>query len=179
MGNIQASWVVFRTFVGSHSVVALPVWRHYDFCRVQTRWWYIIITSAFFNLKKRFTSSKTTVSSLTLSLWCISVICTTEINLFKIPLLYFPCNKELSLLFCDKPLPIRIWYIGLWNSGHIRKPEATYPAIALQALEAGIVGKARAFERTIMSRRSHENSIDEKRRIRNERNKRKRLSRIM
>ena len=51
--------------------------------------------------------------------------------------------------------------------------------IALQAVEAGIEGKARAFERTIMSRRSRENSIDEKRRIRNERNKRKRLSRIM
>ena len=77
-------------------------------------------------------------------------------------------------MFCDKPLPIRIWYIGLWNSGHTRKP-----AIALQALKAGIEGKARAFERTIMSRRSRENSIDEKRRIRNERNKRKRLSRIM
>jgi len=43
----------------------------------------------------------------------------------------------------------------------------------------GIEGKARAFERTIMSRRLRENSIDEKRRIRNERNKRKRLSRIM
>ena len=99
--------------------------------------------------------------------------------MLKIPLLYFPCYKQFSLLFCDKPLPIRIWYIGLWNSGRTRKPEATKPAIALQAVEAGIEGKARAFERTIMSRRSRENSIDEKRRIRNERNKRKRLSRIM
>ena len=93
--------------------------------------------------------------------------------MLKIPLLYFPCNKQFSLLFCDKPLPIRIRYIGLWNSEHRHKP------IALQALEAGIEGKAHAFERTIMSRRSRENSIDEKRRIRNERNKRKRLSRIM
>jgi len=82
-------------------------------------------------------------------------------------------------LFCDKPLPIRIWYIGLWNSGHTCKPEATWPAIALQALKAGIEGKARAFERTIMSRRSRENSIDEKRGMSNERNKRKLLSRIM
>jgi len=50
----------------------------------------------------------------------------------------------------------------------------------LQALEAGIERKARAFERTIMSRRSRENSIDEKRSIRNKRNKKKkRLSRIM
>jgi len=38
-------------------------------------------------------------------------------------------------------------------------------------LEAGIEGKARAFERTIMSRRSRENSIDEKCRIRNEETK--------
>ena len=91
----------FFEFLWGLSVVAFPVWSHYDFCQVQVRdddksasdvavqetnlkWLVIMRPRLLFFFKKKRGLTKPMVSPLKLSLWCILVTCTTEINLLII-----------------------------------------------------------------------------------------------
>ena len=76
----------------------------------------------------------------------------------------------LVLMFCDKPLPFAFG-IAMYGNAEIRTATGNLVAIA------GSRETVRFRNSQIMPRKSRENSIEEKRRIRNERRKSKRLSR--